>query len=99
LNDFVGSRGEGALTRQVHAGELQAVEHGVGTFDVNLVDGEGVDDHGEGHLNGGAVFNVAEFHAEADAVVDTASSGDLVDLMSLVEALVEETEVLACEGG
>jgi hypothetical protein len=95
LDDVAWFGGEGAGAGKVHAGELEAVEDGVGSSGFEHVDGEGVDDHGEGHLDGEAVFDGAEFDAASFAVVGTSVSGELVDVVALGEALVEETEVLA----
>ena len=67
--------------------------------DVDLVDGQCVDDHGEGHLDTGTVFDGAEFDRASFAVVGAIGSGVLIDFVALGEALVKEAEVFACERG
>jgi hypothetical protein len=43
----------------VGGGELQAVEEGAAVLEVDLVGGEGVDDFGDGDLDGDAVSSVS----------------------------------------
>jgi hypothetical protein len=58
--DDVGCEGLGLEAAGVVAGELEAVEESGGALDVELSGGEGVDDDGEGDLDGFAVLESGE---------------------------------------
>jgi hypothetical protein len=91
--------GEGAGAGQVHAGELQAVEYGGSAFDFEVAGGEGVDDQGERHLDGGSILKGPDFNAVSILVGFPHSSTVYIGLMAEVETLVEETKVRADESG
>jgi hypothetical protein len=78
---------------------LQAVEEGVGSFGVDEVAGEGVDDLGEGELHGEPVFQGRQ--ADDVAAVQKVPLGDhggAVEGMAFVEPLVEVAKVEVGEG-
>jgi hypothetical protein len=58
--DDVGCVGFGVEAGGVHGGQLEAVEEGGGAFGFEVAGGEGVDDDGEGDLDGFAVFEGGE---------------------------------------
>jgi len=77
----------------VVAGELQAIEQRGGALDVEIAGGEGVDDDGEGYLDGFAVLEGGELDVLAG---DEVAAGGLVGAegsVALVEAVVEVAPV------
>ena len=58
--DYVMREGFEVETPGVAGGELQAVEESGGSARLQLAGGEGVDDDGEGDLNGFAIFEGGE---------------------------------------
>ena len=87
--DDVGCVGPGLEAGGVVAGELEAVEQGGGALDVELPGGEGVDDDGEGDLDGFAVFEDVELDVLAGDEVATGGGGGAEGGVALVEAVVE----------
>jgi hypothetical protein len=73
----------------VVGGELEAVEQGGGTPDVELPDGEGVDDDGEGDLDGFPVLEGGELDVLARDEVATGCWGGTKGVVALVEAMVK----------
>jgi hypothetical protein len=98
-DDVFGCGVEGAVARQVDAGELQAVEDGGSALHFEIVGGERVDDEREGHLDGGSVFEGADFEARSIFVGGFQLAARDVGFVAVVEALMEETEVEAGERG
>ena len=74
----------------VDGGKLEAVEEGGGAFGLEVSGGEGVDDDGEGDLDGLAVFEGGEFDVLAgDKVAGAGCGGAPKAGVALVEAGVE----------
>ena len=82
----------------VRAGELEAVEDGGGAAGVELAGGEGVDDDGEGDLDGLAVFEGGELDVLAGHEVSAGGFGVAKALVAAVEVLVEEAPRFSVEG-
>jgi hypothetical protein len=87
--DGVGGVGFGVEASGVVAGELEAVEQGGGSLDVELAGGEGVDDDGESNLDGFAVFEGGELEVLAGDEVAASGGGVAEGGVALVEAVVE----------
>src|ERR1700736_5369257 len=87
-SDDLGGVGPGELGG-VHAGELEAVEEGGGAFGVEIAGGQGVDDDGEGDLNGLAVFEGGELDVLAGDEIAAGSVGVAEAGVAAVEAGVE----------
>ncbi|WP_433984167.1 hypothetical protein RBB78_03070 [Tunturiibacter empetritectus] len=83
--DDFGGVGFGVEAGGVVGGQLQAVEEGGGAAGVQIAGGEGVDDDGEGDLNGFAVLKGVELDVLAG---DEVTAGGVVVAEALV-ALVE----------
>ncbi len=98
-DDSLGFGGEEAGAGQVDAGELQAVEDGGSALHFEIVGGEREDDEREGHLDGGSVFEGADFEARSIFVGGLQLAARDVGFVAVVEALMEETEVQAGERG
>jgi hypothetical protein len=96
--DGVGGVGFGVEAAGVVAGELQAVEEGGGSLDVELSGGEGVDDDGESDLDGFAVFQGGELEVLAGDEVATGGRGGAEGGVALVEAVVEVAPEASGEG-
>src|SRR6187402_1300512 len=60
----------------VVAGELEAVEQGGGTANIHGIGREGVDDGGDGHLNGGAIFQRTQVRDARGPEADGAAVAD-----------------------
>jgi hypothetical protein len=84
--DDVGRVGFGVESYGVVRGELEAVEECGGSLGVELSGGEGVDDDGEGYLDGLAVFEGSELDVLAGYEVGAGGSGGPVGAVALVEA-------------
>jgi hypothetical protein len=92
VDGLAGSGGD-AQAVGVGGGDADAAEEGVGTLLGDAVGGQGVDDEGDGELDGGSVFEGGQFEElgradlhglEVDAVA--------VELVGVVEATVEVAE-------
>lgn len=83
----------------VVAGELEAVEQGGGSLDIELPGGESVDDDGEGDLNGFAVFEGGELDVLAGDEVAAGGLGGAEGCVALVEAMVEVAPDASGKGG
>jgi hypothetical protein len=87
--DYFGGVGLEVEMGGVNGGELEAVEEGGGAPGLEISSGEGVDDDGEGDLDGFAIFEGGEFDVLAGDEV-AASSGSVPECsVALVEAGVE----------
>jgi hypothetical protein len=91
--DAGGDRGPEAAG--VHAGELESIEDRGGSSGFELAGGEGVDDHGEGELDGVAVFQGEELDMLARDEVAGGERSAAEGSVAVVEVLVVEAEV-AC---
>ncbi len=96
--DDVGREGFGVEAAGVVAGELEAVEESSGSLDVELSGGEGVDDDGEGDLDGFAVFEGGEFDVLAGDEVAAGGRSGAEGAVALVEAVVEVAPCSVGEG-
>jgi len=97
--DGVGGVGFGVEAAGVVAGELEAVEQGGGAFDVELSGGEGVDDDGEGDLDGLAVLEGGELDVLAGDEVAAGGGSGTEGGVALVQAVVEIAPGAVGEGG
>ena len=97
--DDVGGVGLELEAGGVHAGELEAVEEGGGAFGLEVSGGQGVDDDGEGDLDGLAVFEGGELDVLAGDEVAAGGGGVAEAGVALVETGVEVAPVAAGEGG
>jgi hypothetical protein len=79
----------------VGAGELESVEEGGGSFGFKATCGEGVDDAGEGELDGLAVFEGGELDVLAGDEVATGGFSVAVGCVALVEAVVKVAPLCA----
>ena len=93
-----GVGGFGAEAGGVVAGELEAVEEGGGSFGLEAAGGEGVDDAGEGELDGFSVFEGGELDVLAGDEVAAGGLGVAVGFVAVVEAVVEVAPLLGSEG-
>ncbi len=98
-DDMLRFGGEEAFAGQVLAGELQAVEDGVSALDVEVAGGEGIDDKGEGQLDGKSVLKGSDFNVVSILVGVLHLSAVGVSLVAEVEAIVKEAKVQANESG
>ena len=87
--DYVGGVGFGVEAGGVHGGELEAVEEGGGALGFDVAGGEGVDDDGEGDLDGLAVFEGGELDVLAGDEIAAGSVGVAEAGVAAVEAGVE----------
>jgi hypothetical protein len=90
----LGGVGLGAQGGGVDGGELEAVEEGGGATGLQVSGGEGVDDDGEGDLDGFAVFEGGELDVLAGEGGGVAEAA-----VALVEAVVEVAPYSRGEGG
>jgi hypothetical protein len=91
LADHSAGSADGADAAGVVAGEADAFEEGVGVSVGDASGGEGVDDDGDGDLDGGGVLEGREL--EEGVVADDAEVGLVaVEVVRAVEAAVEVAE-------
>ncbi len=96
--DGAGGGRVGVEARGVRGGELEAVEKGGGSLDLEVAGGEGVDDLGEGDLDVLAVLDRAELDVLAGQEIALGDRVEAVRRVALVETRVEVAEVAAVEG-
>jgi hypothetical protein len=77
---------------------LEAVEQGGGAFDLEFAGGKGVDDDGEGDLDGLAVFEGGEFDVLSGDEVAAGGFGVAKGGVALMEAVVEVAPLAIGEG-
>ena len=87
--DGAGGVGLGLEAAGVVAGELEAVEESGGSLDFELAGGEGVDDDGEGDLDGFSVLECGEFDVLSGDEIAAGGLGGAEGVVALVEAVVE----------
>src|ERR1700679_3112190 len=87
--DYGGGVGLELEVGGVHGSELETVEEGRGAFGLDLSGGEGVDDDGEGDLDGFAVFEGGELDVATGDEVAARGRGVAEGGVALVEASVE----------
>jgi hypothetical protein len=87
--DYFGGVGLEVEMGGVDGGELEAVEEGGGAAGFELAEGQGVDDYGEGGLDGLAVFEGEELDVLAGDDVAGGFSLGAEGGVALVEAVVE----------
>ena len=97
--DGAGGVGLGLEAAGVVAGELEAVEESGGSLDFELAGGEGVDDDGEGDLDGFAVLEGGKLDVLAGDEVAAGGLGGAEGGVALVEAVVEVAPGSAGERG
>jgi len=91
-------RDVGAEADGVEGGDLQAVEEAGGVLDVEATGGEGVDDLGDGDLDGLAVLERKEFDVAAGDKVSAADDVEAVGSVELLQAAVEVAEGRSGDG-
>ena len=96
--DDIGGVGLGLEARGVHAGELEAVEEGCGASGLEVAGGEGVDDDGEGDLDGLAVFEWGQFDVLAGDEVAASGGGGAEAGVGLMEVGVVVAPLRSGEG-
>jgi hypothetical protein len=82
----------------VVAGRLETVEAGRGSFGLEVPRGEGVDDAGEGELDGFPVFEGGELDLLAGNEVAAAGFGVAIGFVAVVKMAVEVAPAAAGEG-
>ena len=96
--DDVWGVGFGVEACGVHAGELETVEEGGGASGLEVAGGEGVDDDGEGDLDGLAVFEGGQFDVLAGDEVAASGGGGAEAGVGLVEVGVVVAPLTSGEG-
>lgn len=99
VSDYCLGVGDRVEAAGVGGGEVQAVEDGAAVLEVDHVGGDGVDNLGDGDLDGDGVFEGAEVE-DGSAALEVGAGGDgvAVDAVALVEAVVEVAEDRGLEG-
>ena len=95
--DDVGCGRFGLEVASVVGGELQAIEQGGGALGVKLSGSEGVDDDGEGDLDGLAVLEWGEFDVLSGDEVAAGGFGGAVLFVAAVEAVMEVAPLAVVE--
>ncbi len=98
---FDGADGFGGLSAEaggVVAGRLETVEAGRRSFGLEVPRGEGVDDAGEGELDGFPVFEGGELDLLAGNEVAAAGFGVAIGFVAVVKMAVEVAPAAAGEG-
>jgi len=94
----LGGVGCGVEAGGVDGGQLETVEECGGSFGFDGVGGEGVDDYGDGELNGLAVFKGAEFEVAASVEVFAVGVVGAEAGVAGVETVMEVAPLASCEG-
>jgi hypothetical protein len=98
IEDYICGVGLGAEAGGVHGGELEAVEEGCGALGLEVAGGQGVDDDGEGDLDGFAVSKNGELDVLTGDEVASRGWSVAEAAVTLVEAGVVVAPLVVGQG-